>query len=74
LFHDIQTDAAAAHSAQAPREIVTRPDGLRRGVWEGSSWLFGIAATLLVIVAIAYAVRRSGVARISRFFGARKRY
>lgn len=58
---------AAQQSPQAvatrPTEIVTRPDGLRRGAWEGSPWVFGALAGLVVVVVVVWGLRRLGVLR-----------
>jgi hypothetical protein len=61
-------DAGAAPAFTGPRDIVTRPNGLARGVWEGPSWLFVVVASVVVIVGLAFLVERIGVARIRSFF------
>jgi hypothetical protein len=43
-----------------PTELVTRPDGLRRGVWEGPSWVFGAIAAVLVVAVLLWGLRRLG--------------
>jgi hypothetical protein len=43
-----------------PREIVLRPDGMRRGVWEAPSWFFPVFAGVLVLAAALYGARRMG--------------
>jgi hypothetical protein len=61
-------DASITAAEQKPNEWVTRPTGLRRGVWEGPAWLFGVVAGVLVAVAIAYAIYRIGPKRIAGAF------
>ena len=63
---------AGSGTLAGPHELVTRPDGLRRGVWEGPSWMFAVISSLLVGVALAYGLRRIGLSRLRSFFG-RKR-
>jgi len=49
------------HAVPTATEIVTRPDGLRRGVWEGKPWIFWTVGILVVVVAALWALRRLGV-------------
>lgn len=54
-------DAAQAASgaiAARPTELVTRPDGLRRGAWEGPSWIFVALAGLVVLVVLVWGLRK----------------
>ena len=61
-------DASTGPDFTGPRETVTRPNGLARGVWEGPSWLFIVVATLVVLIGLGFLVERIGVARIRGFF------
>ena len=56
-----------------PKDWVTRPDGLRHGVWEAPNWAFWVIASLVVIAAITYAVVRIGPKRIGAALGRKRR-
>jgi hypothetical protein len=57
-----QAAASAARPAatELPREIVIRPDGMRRGVWEAPSWFFPTFAAMLVVASAVYGAHRMG--------------
>ena len=47
-------------ATEMPREDVIRPTGRRHGRWEAPSWAFWTAGTLVLVLAIAYALMRTG--------------
>lgn len=51
---------------EGPREIVIRPDGMRKGLWEAPSTFFWVAASLLGIVVVAWVLVRFGVVKLPK--------
>lgn len=49
-----------------PREIVVRPDGMRKGVWEASNAYFYVAASVLGVVVVVWLLFRFGVVKLPK--------
>ena len=49
---------------EGPREIVIRPDGMRKGLWEAPSTFFWVAASLLGVIVVAWVLFRFGVVKL----------
>jgi hypothetical protein len=51
---------------EGPREIVLRPDGMRKGVWEASNAYFYVAASVLGVVVVVWLLFRFGVLKLPK--------
>lgn len=59
---------AGALVVSGPREAVTRPDGVARGVWEAPAALFVVVTGAVLLLGLGFLVERVGVGRIRAFF------
>jgi len=53
----------ATAPSDGPTEIVTRPTGLRHGRWEAPAWAFWTAGSVVIVLALVYALVRLGYVR-----------
>jgi hypothetical protein len=51
---------AALDASAGPTEIVVRPSGLRHGRWEAPQWAFWTVGSVVVVLAVVYALARLG--------------
>ena len=66
---DLPAPSALSSSEPAfegPREIVIRPDGMRKGLWEAPSTFFWVAAGLLGVIVVAWVLFRFGVVKLPK--------
>ncbi len=66
---DLPAPSALSSSGPAfegPREIVIRPDGMRKGLWEAPSTFFWVAASLLGVIVVAWVLFRFGVVKLPK--------
>ncbi|CAN5130020.1 hypothetical protein BH09ACT6_BH09ACT6_24760 [soil metagenome] len=53
-------------AAEGPREIVIRPDGMRKGVWEASNAFFYVAAGVVGVLLLTWLLFRFGVVKLPK--------
>ena len=53
-------------ASDGPREIVVRPDGMRKGVWEASPTFFYVAASALGLLVVGWLLFRFGVLKLPK--------
>lgn len=60
------SSASSEPAFEGPREIVIRPDGMRKGVWEAPSTFFWVAAGILGAVVVTWVLFRFGVVKLPK--------
>jgi len=58
--------SSSEQSFEGPREIVIRPDGMRKGVWEAPSAFFWVAASVLGVIVVAWVLFRFGFVKMPK--------